>query len=39
MEFLLNLSEEEEAACAVRGRVEILVEEKQKLEFAKQHVS
>ncbi len=39
MEFLLNLSEEEEVACAVRGHAEILAEEKQKLEFAKQHVS
>ena len=38
MEFL-DFSEEEEAACAVRGHAEILAEEKQKLEFAKQHVS
>ncbi len=39
MEFLLDLSEEEEVACAVRGHAEILVEEKQKLEFTKQHIS
>ncbi len=39
MEFRLDLSEEEEAACAVQSHAEILAEEKQKLEFAKQHVS
>ena len=39
IEFRLDLLEEEEAACAVRGHAEILAEEKQKLEFAKQHVS
>ncbi len=39
MEFLLNLSEDEEVACAVRGHAEILAEEAKKQEFPKQHVS
>ncbi len=39
MEFLLNLSEDEEVACAVRSHAEILPEEAEKQEFAKQHVS
>ncbi len=39
MEFMLNLSEDEEVACAVRGHAEILAEETKKLQFAKQHVS
>ncbi len=39
MEFTLNLSEDEEVACAVRSHVEILAEEAEKLEFAKQHIS
>ncbi len=39
MEFMLNLSEDEEVACAVHGHAEILAEEAEKLEFAKQHIS
>ncbi len=39
MEFMLNLSEDEEVACAVRGHAEILAEEAEKQEFTKQHVS
>ncbi len=39
MEFLLNLSEDEEVACTVRGHMEILAEEAKKQEFARQHIS
>ncbi len=39
MEYLLNLSEDEEVACAVCSHAEILAKEAQKKEFAKQHVS
>ncbi len=39
MQFMLNLSEDEEVACAVHGHAEILAEEAEKLEFAKQHIS
>ncbi len=39
MEFMLNLLEDEEVACAVQGHAEILAEETEKLQFAKQHVS